>query len=66
MDKNKVYELFFTTINDSLDWCQDETNRKRYLDYVSGACDMVHSMIGYIGKEEITSNTMDTLTKERE
>ncbi len=53
MDKNKVYELFFTTINDSLDWFGDEVNRNRYLDYVSGVCDMVHSIINYIGKEEL-------------
>lgn len=53
MDKNKVYELFFTTVNDALDFFEDETNRNHYLDYVTGACDMVHSMINYIRKEEL-------------
>lgn len=66
MDKNNVYELFFTTINDSLDFFGDETNRNNYLDYVSGACDMVHSMINYIKNEDLTHHTMNMLTEERD
>lgn len=66
MDKNKIYELFFTTINDSLDFFMDESSPNHYPDYVNGACDMVHSMINYIKNEDLTHHTMNMLTEERD
>ena len=42
MDRNKVYELFYKIISDSMEWACDYEN---YHKYVEGAVGMVKEMI---------------------
>lgn len=52
MNKSKIYELYFKTIVDSLEWGDDEKHRSEYVNYVSGMTDMVFSIINYIDKNK--------------
>ena len=48
MDKNKVYELFYKIIADSMEWASEYEN---YHKYVDGAVDVVKEMIGCLDKK---------------
>lgn len=59
MDKNKVYELFYKIISDSMEWASDYEN---YHKYVDGAADMAKEMIEYLDSKD--ANNKDLILKE--
>lgn len=61
MDKSKVYELFFKTIADSMEWASDYEN---YHKYVDGAVDITNEMLEYLGKEDGKLDDETLLSKE--
>lgn len=49
MTENKVYEVFFNTISESMDWASDDAN---YYKYVDGVLDMALNIIEGLGGKD--------------
>ena len=53
MNKNKVYELFYKIISESMEWASEYGN---YHKYVDGAVNVVKEMINFIDENCKTNN----------
>ena len=50
MDKNKIYEVAYKTIRDSLEWGCEKNSFEQFFDYVDGIINVTDELLSEIDK----------------